>query len=139
MDRYGDAGRLRNLYDERAPKGMSQAEFGAAYDIGNQSMVSQYMTGHRPLNIEAAAKFAKGLRCTIRDISPEMAQSLEVDIMPMLGERALKRALGKMVLAVAAALFTIPPTPAQASTLRFNITEYTLRFRAWLRRLRLAF
>lgn len=137
MDRIGDAERLKRLYEERVPSGMSQSEFGSAYGIGNQSMVSQYLTGHRPLNIEAAAKFAKGLRCTIRDISPTMAQALESDIVPMLGERALKRAMAKMAV-VLAALFALPPTPAHAQpTFDITLTQYTLRaiglMRRWLR------
>jgi len=135
MDRIGDAERLKKLYEERSPKGMSQSEFGARFNIGNQSMVSQYLNGARPLNIEAVAKFAKGLDCNIRDISPTIAQALEADIVPMLGSRALKRAIAKMAIAVAA-IFTIPPTPAHAHT-RFDITlsQYTLRLKAFLRSL----
>lgn len=84
-----DAERLRKLYEDRAPKGMSQAEFGAVYGIGTKAMVWQYLTGYRPLNYEAAAKFAKGLRCTIAEISPEMARKLKADILPVLGRVAL--------------------------------------------------
>ena len=136
MDRFGDAARLKRLYDERAPSGMSQAEFGALYDIGTQSMVSQYLTGHRPLNIEAAAKFAKGLRCKIHEISPEMAKALEHDIMPQLGPHALKRAMAKISI-VMVALFTIPPIPADAGhTFNITLTQYTLRLLAWIRRWR---
>jgi len=138
MDRIGDAERLKRLYDERAPSGMSQAQFGALYDIGSQSMVSQYLTGRRPLNIEAVAKFAKGLRCKIHEISPDMAQALEADVMPQLGPRALKRAMAKMAF-VLTAIFTIPPSPAQAAS-AFNITcasalsQYTLHAIGLVRR-----
>ncbi|WP_157664830.1 LexA family transcriptional regulator [Bordetella genomosp. 9] len=52
---------------------MSQMAFGAAYGIGNQSMVSQYLLGRRPLNIEAAKKFAEGLNCAIDEFSPTLA------------------------------------------------------------------
>src|SRR5688572_845879 len=84
--RWPDAhARLRRLYQERIPAGMSQAEFGAAYGIGTQGMVWQYLNGYTPLNFEAAAKFARGLRCTIHDISPEMAAALKADILPVLG------------------------------------------------------
>lgn len=93
MDRNGDADRLKRLYVERVPEGMSQEDFGKAFDIGNQSMVSQYLSGHRPLNFEAAAKFARGLRCTIADISPDLARRLRVEIIPMLGRVSVKAAL----------------------------------------------
>lgn len=97
--------RLKALYDERAPKGMTQKDFGKAYGIGSQSMVAQYLNGDRPLNFEAAAKFAKGLRCTIHDFSPEMAEALKADIMPVLGPRAWLRSAGvKASLAGFAAL-----------------------------------
>jgi transcriptional regulator with XRE-family HTH domain len=76
--------RLKRLYDARV-RGMNQDEFGAKYGIGSQGMVSQYLTGHRPLNLEAAAKFARGLRCTIYEISPEMAETIRHEILPVLG------------------------------------------------------
>jgi len=121
--------KLRQLYEERAPKEMTQADFGKAYGIGTQGMVWQCLSGRCPLNIEIAAKFARGLRCTIRDISPEMADALEAEIVPMLGQRALKRAIGKMVLA-AAAIFTLPPTPAQAFNISIDSIHIVFR---WLR------
>ena len=123
--------RLRRLYEERAPKGMTQAEFGKTYGIGSQGMVWQYLAGHRPLNIEAAAKFARGLRCNIRDISPEMADALEEEIVPMLGARALKRAVAKMALLLVAALFTIPPLPADAAA-KVTPTVHYDKLRRWL-------
>lgn len=82
---------LKRLYESRAPKDMTQGQFGAKFDIGTQGMVWQYLSGHRPLNFEAAAKFAKGLNCTIYDICPEMADALKQEILPVLG-RAMRRA-----------------------------------------------
>ena len=57
---------------------MSQAAFGEEYEIGNQSMVSQYLLGRRPLNIEAASKFARGLGIKIADFSPSIAQKVSL-------------------------------------------------------------
>lgn len=109
---YSDAHvRLKRLYEERVPEGMTQKAFGAAYGIGTQSMVAQYITGIKPLNYDAAAKFAKGLRCTIYDISPEMADTLKDEILPVLG-RALRRAAALACFAIAPALL---PSPADAS------------------------
>jgi transcriptional regulator with XRE-family HTH domain len=113
MDRDADAQRLKRLYEERVPEGMSQGDFGKRFEIGNQSMVSQYLSGHRPLNYDAAAKFAKGLRCTIADISPEMAKRIRLEIFPVLGRVSVKAA-------IALALF-IPPYAADKAEASFNI------------------
>jgi hypothetical protein len=106
-ERWPDAHlRLKALYETRA-KDTTQAEFGAANDIGTQGMVYQYLNGIRPLNFEAAAKFARGLGCTIRDISPEMADAVKRDIVPVLGPRAwILAALGKTAMLT---VFSIPP------------------------------
>lgn len=114
--------RLKRLYEARVPlivdedtkerRPMKQKEFGEKYDIGSQSMVAQYVNGTRPLNYDAAAKFAKGLRCTIYDISPEMAESLQFEILPYLG-KAMRRAAMYAALAVLPAL---TPTTADATT-----------------------
>ncbi len=117
--------RLRELYEQRAPGGMSQEQFGAEYGLGSQGMVWQYLNGHRPLNFEAAAKFAKGLRCTIADISPEMAEALKREIIPVLGPKAWLRAAAKTAVI---ALMVIPPLLPTKAEAAFNITftQYTL-------------
>ena len=122
MDRQGDAERLTKLYAQRVPEGMSQEQFGKRFGIGNQSMVSQYLSGHRPLNFEAAAKFAKGLRCTIADISPELTRRLRVDIIPVLG-----RISARIALAIMLALPPFLPSKVEAA---FNITFNTIHI-AW--------
>jgi len=57
--------------------GLTQAEFGAKYGIGSQSMVSQYLHGVRPLNLKVAKKFAEGLSVQIADFSPRLAAQVE--------------------------------------------------------------
>ena len=123
---------LKKLYDERV-KTMTQAEFGAEYGIGTQPMVWQYLNGWRPLNVEAAAKFARGLRCTINEISPEMAKTLQRDLLPVLGMKMLKSALGKAAM-VLATLLLIPPTPSQAVVLSdiTSVVHYVKSRRWWL-------
>lgn len=117
---------LKRLYEERVQ--MSQAEFGAAFGLGTQGMVWQYLNGYTPLNYDAAAKFAKGLRCTISDFSPEMANAFEADILPFLGRR-LRRVAA--LLAVVLLPFLLNPQPAQAFNIKFP--EYTLHaIRRWL-------
>lgn len=69
-----DALRLRSLFKIKA--GMSQLKFGSEFDIGNQSMVFQYLTAKRPLNIDVAKKFATGLQCKIDEFSPTLADKI---------------------------------------------------------------
>lgn len=117
--------RLRELYEARVPAGMTQKEFGQQFGIGSQSMVAQYLNGTRPLNFEAAAKFATGLRCTIHDISPEMAAALESDILPVLGKVSAASKMAWRRIAAKAAMLLIglgvlsaPPLPSDAATER---------------------
>jgi hypothetical protein len=103
--------RLKALYEKRAPDGMTQEAFGRQFEIGTQGMVWQYLNGYTPLNYDAAAKFASGLRCTINDISPEMADSLRSAIFPFLG-KTMRRAAIYAVLAVLPALSHSPESHA---------------------------
>lgn len=52
-----EAKALRALFNRLQPR-VSQADFGAMHNIGNQSMVWQYLEGERPLNIPVAIAFA---------------------------------------------------------------------------------
>ena len=109
QERWGDAHvRLRKLFDERA--GMSQLEFAERFGLGTQGMVWQYLSGYRPLNYEAAAKFARGLNCRIDDFSPEMAESLRQEILPVLGRAAKLVAKAALFL-----VFLLPPLLADRS------------------------
>lgn len=128
MDTTKDTERLRKLYEERVPAGMTQTEFGHLFGIGTQGMVSQYLCGRRPLNIEAVAKFARGLGVTIADISPDMARRLRVDVFPVLGKVTVK--------AVLALALSIPPLliPGKAEARPFNIISAPIHIalRRWL-------
>lgn len=103
--RWGDAHvKLKRLFDQRA--GITQQEFAEKYGLGTQGMVWQYLSGYRPLNYEAAAKFAKGLKCRIDDFCPEMAEELRKEIVPVLG-KVMRRAA--MVLLPSMALSSVAP------------------------------
>lgn len=71
-----DAARLKDLFATREPK-VSQAEFGAQHGLGSQSMVWQYLSGHRPLNIKAATAFARGLGVQVHAFSPTLASQID--------------------------------------------------------------
>jgi hypothetical protein len=71
-----DAQRLAALFKKHASS--SQADFGAEHGIGSQGMIWQYLSGHRPLNVDAATKFANGLAIKIDDFSPTLAQQIAI-------------------------------------------------------------
>lgn len=116
--------RLQALFGDEArrPPWMTQEKFGAEYGIGSQGMVWQYLNGYTPLNIEAAAKFAQGLRCTIRDISPEMDAVMRGQILPAMGLSAWGK-VATILLLITSLHFT--PQPADAAILHnINMQHY---------------
>jgi hypothetical protein len=125
---------LKRLFEERAE--VSQAEFGTTFGLGTQGMVWQYLNGYTPLNYDAAAKFAKGLRCTIRDFSPDMADELEAELLPFLGRRARKVAM--LALLASVPFLHSEPTNAALNIIIFQTTHCMRLLRRMLRRLVLA-
>ena len=108
---------LRQLYERHvAVTGISQADFGSKYGIGTQGMVWQYLSGHKPLSLEAAVRFAKALNCTIRDISPPLADALESEVLPVLGLKSFRRAAMLAGLAVLASASLTQSDQAQAKS-----------------------
>lgn len=51
----------------------SKADFAQRSGLGTPSYLSQIISGHRPLSIEAATKIAKHLKIPIDDFSPRVA------------------------------------------------------------------
>lgn len=128
--RWSDAHvRLKRIYEERVPEGMTQKEFGRLHGIGTQSFVAQLLNGIRPLNYELAGKFARALHCTIYDICPEMDAAVRNELVPYLG-KALRRA-AVLLLALATISFQ-DESRAAAEILHNRISQYTLF--AWLSR-----
>ena len=68
-----EAARLSELWKNRADR-ITQAEFGAKYEVGNQSAVGQFLRGEVPLSLKAAAGFASYLKCQISEFSPRLAK-----------------------------------------------------------------
>lgn len=68
-----ESARLKKLY-LNAHHGLSQAAFGAKYDIGNQGAVWQCLNGQgMPISLKAARGFARGLGVDLVDFSPRLA------------------------------------------------------------------
>ena len=126
---------LKKLYEERVvPTGMTQEQFGAMYGIGTQGMVWQYLSGTTPLSLEAAARFARGLKCTIYEISPSMAEELKTEIMPVLGPKSWWRLGGKAAMIALVALLVLPPAPAHAS-FSVNVAAFVYYVKSLFRKL----
>jgi transcriptional regulator with XRE-family HTH domain len=71
-----EARRLAELFKEKSG-GLSQEEFGALYNIGTQGMMWQLLNGRRPLSLKSAVGFARGLKVSLREISPAIAEEVE--------------------------------------------------------------
>lgn len=74
-----DSARLRELFESRVE--VSQLEFGQTFGIGNQGMVWQYLNADKPkgsaLNVTAATKFARGVKCRVADFSPTLQEEID--------------------------------------------------------------
>lgn len=58
--------------------GINKAKFARENGLsGGASMLSQHLSGHRPISLEAAIIYAKGLGCTLYDISPRLYEEIE--------------------------------------------------------------
>ena len=113
--------KLGQLYRQRVEAaGITRAEFGKMYGIGTPAMVWQYITGYTPLNYDVAARFAKGLGCRIEDFSPEMANELASQIIPLLNLKTLKRAVKAATTALV--LLTAAPFLDREAHAAFDIT-----------------
>lgn len=76
-----DGERLQKLFDDlKASKGIGKAEFARAVKFpGGASMISQHLSGHRPISLDAAKAYMRGFACRISDISPDLAAQLPVN------------------------------------------------------------
>lgn len=76
LQQMEDAKRLKALFAVKAKPRWTQETFGKEFDIGSGQMVWQYLSGHRPLNMDVASKFAKGLGVPLGEVSPRLANDL---------------------------------------------------------------
>lgn len=75
---------LARLLDQlKSTKGVSKADFAKRHKIpGGASMISQHLSGHRPINLAQALSYVMGLnqegiRCTLEDISPRLNDGVD--------------------------------------------------------------
>lgn len=74
-----DGDRLQIKFDLlKAATGMKKAEFARVFKVpGGASMISQHISGHRPIGLDAVVAYAKGFSCPIAEISPRLALEVE--------------------------------------------------------------
>jgi hypothetical protein len=89
-----EAARLRALWERERERlkaaGLgSQEAFGAEFKIGNQAAVGFFLNGKTALSPKAAAGFARGLRCDVKDFSPRLAELLATQVEPAPQEQPL--------------------------------------------------
>jgi hypothetical protein len=69
-----EAENLERRFSELKRQGISQAAFARDYDVpGGSSLVNQHIKGHRPIGIDSALIYAKGMKCKLEEISPRLA------------------------------------------------------------------
>jgi len=78
LEQKQDAARLAAIFEKRkAEDGLTQAVLADTLGYAVQSAVSQYLKARIPLNVLAAIKFAKGLRCRVSDFSPSLQAEID--------------------------------------------------------------
>lgn len=73
-----DGRRLGRMFDRlKSDTGMGKAEFSRAFQVpGGPSMISQHISGNRPISLEAVTAYAAGFKCAVGDISPRLAKEI---------------------------------------------------------------
>lgn len=62
--------------------GVNRAKFARENKVpGGDSMVYQHMKNLRPMNLDQAMAYAAGFKCSLRDISPRLADQVERAVM----------------------------------------------------------
>lgn len=69
---------------------LTQAEFGTAFNLGNQSYVRQCLNGEVMLNLKAAMAFASHLNCLVSDFSPRLDDELAKIVNFDMDQKALR-------------------------------------------------
>lgn len=78
----------------------TQGDLVREADLGiSKPMLSMILSGRRSITVRNAARLASALRCTIRELSPEMDDFLKDEVLPAMG-KALRRAAAIAAMAV---------------------------------------
>lgn len=100
---------LAKRFAELKLKGVSQAQFARDNNVpGGANFLNQHIKGRRQIGMDSALAYARGLGCTLQDISPRLASQVsgvKVDNMPVF----MPPKRSSFATALAALFDTIPP------------------------------
>lgn len=73
-----DGTRLKKKFEAlKSETGMNKAQFARAFGVpGGASMISQHISGHRPIGLDAVVAYTRGFKCGVAEISPTLAAQL---------------------------------------------------------------
>lgn len=61
--------------------GRNKAQFAREYQVpGGASMISQHLSGHRPISLSAAVAYARGLGVDVGEFSPRLAEQINATL-----------------------------------------------------------
>ena len=86
------AAKFKKLKEEA---GITKAEFARRYKVpGGASMISQHISGHRPIGLEHASAYMQGFGCSIEEISPSLAVKLPPSQTPVASDAVMPAPIG---------------------------------------------
>jgi hypothetical protein len=95
-----EAANLQALFALKGIK--NKSVFAREHGIsGGISMLSQHVLGRRPLNLEAAIKYAKGFDVSLEEISPRLASEVQKILSISINRPTNKQALDVLIKHVA--------------------------------------
>lgn len=103
-----EAQNLAKRFAELKQQGVSQAQFARDNDIpGGANFLNQHIKGRRQIGMDSALAYARGLGCTLEEISPRLAGTMagvKMDSMPVFEAKKFS----SFATALAALFDTIP-------------------------------
>lgn len=113
-----EAERLRRRFAAAKSQGIGQASFARDNAVpGGASMLSQHLSGNRPISLEAAAAYARGFGCSLAEISPRLAKSAA----PFVERKSERGPLTPGAMELAALYDLIPVSDRVARATAYNI------------------
>lgn len=113
---------LAKRFAELKQQGISQAQFARDNDVpGGANFLNQHIKGKRQIGMDSALVYARGLGCTLEDISPRLASQVsgvKVDNMPVF--EAKERST--FATALANLFDTIPADPVLRADIFTDLT-----------------
>lgn len=98
----------------------SKAQFARDHDVpGGPSMLSQHLSGHRPIGLKAAAAYARGLGVPVEAFSPRLARQIKAAAPPVASEDQ-RAELGEVVVVPEGGTASLPSNREKPDTVRIR-------------------